>query len=106
MNAADLFILSSLREGNPTVVVEALGCGLPVIASEVGGIPEVLTSHELGYLCPPKDVECFAQKILEGLERPWDRKSILSYAQRYRWDVIATEYLDVFKRVTIKLNIS
>jgi len=106
MNAADLFILSSLREGNPTVVVEALGCGLPIIASKVGGIPEVLTSHELGYLCPPKDVECFAQKILEGLERPWDRKRILSYAQRYRWDVIATEYLDVFKKVTLKLNIS
>jgi len=106
MNAADLFILSSLREGNPTVVVEALGCGLPVIASDVGGIPEILTSHELGYLCPPKDEECLAQRILEGLSKGWDREIILSYARKYRWELLAAEYMEVFRRVITKYGIN
>jgi len=99
MNAADLLVLSSISEGCPVVVFEAMGVGLPIVATSVGGVPEVIVSDELGYLCQPRDVECLAQNIVEGFSREWDRERILQYARRYTWSSIAREYVEVFNRV-------
>ena len=49
-NAADLFCLASEREGWPNVLFESLACGTPVVATKVGGIPEILRSEKLGIL--------------------------------------------------------
>lgn len=69
--ASDLFVLPSLTEGMPTVLVEAGAAGVPVIATSVGGIPELL-NEKRGYLVPPEDATTLAKTIdvalNEGIE--------------------------------------
>ena len=100
MNAADIFILPSLSEGNPTVMFEALGVGLPFVGTTVGGVPEVITSEDYGLLCPPADPECLAQKILIALEKDWNREKIRKYAEQFTWEDITQRIL---KGVYLKL---
>ncbi len=99
MNAADIFVLPSLNEGNPTVMFEALGVGLPFVGTTVGGVPEIITSEDYGLLCPPADPECLAEKILIALEKDWDREKIIKYAQQFTWENIAKEILRVYEKV-------
>lgn len=99
MNAADIFVLPSLSEGNPTVMFEALGVGLPFVGTAVGGVPEIITSEDYGLLCPPADPKCLAEKILIALEKDWDRKKIREYAQQFTWDNIAKKTLKVYQKV-------
>lgn len=99
MNACDLFVLPSLNEGNPTVLVEALGCGKPFVGTRVGGVPEVISSDEYGLLVEPADPEDLAEKILAALDREWDREAILAYAERYTWENIAKEIMGVYEQV-------
>ena len=59
----DTFVLPSYTETLSRVVLEAQSSGTPVIATSVGGIPEIVTDGENGLLCPPKDAECLAEAI-------------------------------------------
>ena len=63
MNATDIFILPSLREGFPTVVLEAMSYGLPVIATDVGGTSELLINGETGFLIKPYDTDSLIKKL-------------------------------------------
>ncbi len=64
MQASDVLVLSSYREGFPTVVVEGMACGLPVVATSVGGIPEAVVHGETGLLSPTGDCRELASSIL------------------------------------------
>ena len=66
LQAADLFVLPSSTEGLSNSMLEAMSCGLPVLATTVGGAPDVIRHHENGYLIPPDDVESL-QRGLETL---------------------------------------
>ncbi|MEM1510586.1 MAG: glycosyltransferase family 4 protein [Thermofilaceae archaeon] len=99
MNACDLFILPSLSEGFPTVIPEAMACGKPVIASNVGGIPEVVSSSDVGILVPPKDAEALSQAILEGLHRKWNMSTILNHAAKYSWSTLIKRILLIYQKV-------
>ncbi|MCO6042253.1 glycosyltransferase [Thermococcus alcaliphilus] len=99
MNAADLFVLPSLNEGNPTVMFEALGVGLPFVGTTVGGVPEVITSEDYGLLCKPGDPQDLAEKILIALERNWDRDKIRKYAEQFTWENIAKRVVNVYEEV-------
>ena len=61
--AADLFVLPSWNEGTPNVLLEALACGRRAVATNVGGIPDVMTSPALGELVPPRDVTALAAAL-------------------------------------------
>ncbi len=100
MNAADLFVLPSLNEGNPTVMFEALGTGLPFVGTKVGGVPEIIYSEDYGLLCEPVNPKDLAEKILIGLEKDWDREKILEYAQRFTWKNIAKEIVSIYETLT------
>ena len=63
LNAADIFVLASLWEGFGVAVAEAMACGLPVVATSVGGIPEVVEDGKTGFLVEPKNSELLAEKI-------------------------------------------
>ncbi len=75
MNALDVLVCPSLAESFGMVVLEALACGTPVVASNVGGIPEIL-QHGGGILVPPKDPESIAREVSRLLENPDERRRI------------------------------
>jgi teichuronic acid biosynthesis glycosyltransferase TuaC len=89
MAAADVVCLPSYSEGCPNVVIEALACGRPVVASEVGGVPE-LVSADTGILVPPGRPEALAEALVKALECDWDPQAIAAL-QRRGWDRVAAE---------------
>ncbi|MCX6712199.1 MAG: glycosyltransferase family 4 protein [Candidatus Vogelbacteria bacterium] len=70
LKAFDIFTLTSRTEAFPYVFLEAGAAGVPIIASEVGGIPEVITDPELGILVPPGNVEEIKKSLLFMLKKP------------------------------------
>ena len=91
--AADLFVLPSEREGWPNVVTEALASGLRVVATPVGGIPEILGGRaaadvdpRLGALVAPGDAAALATAVGTLLARPADAAFVRAFAERYGWD--------------------
>lgn len=68
--AMDLLVLPSLTEGLPNVVLEAFACAKPVVASDVGGVPEVVENNVNGILLPPKRPDLLARAIQKCLESP------------------------------------
>src|SRR5205807_7679356 len=67
---ASLFVLPSLSEGISLTILEAMACGLPVVATKVGGNPEVIESGRTGLLVPPSDPASLAQGILHLVGNP------------------------------------
>ena len=91
MAAADLVTLPSYSEGHPNVLVEALACGRPVVATPVGGIPEVVDA-DCGVLVPVRDPAALAAGLADVLDRSWDESAL---ARRFSrdWDAVAEDTL-------------
>lgn len=103
MNAADFFVLPSLNEGNPTVMFEALGSGLPFIGTRVGGVPEIIISEDYGLLVEPGNSDDLAEKINIALSKEWNREKISRYAEQFTWERIAGQILEIYGEKLIKL---
>ena len=101
MNAADLFCLPSLSEGVPSVVLEAFSCGTPVVATRVGGIPEVLDDGKSGVLVAPADGVDLAEGIDKALSFDWDRKYISDRMAGFSWDTTASRIRECLERERI-----
>lgn len=97
MAASDLVTLPSYMEGCPNVVLEALACGRPVVATNVGGIPEIM-SDACGRLVAPRDSAALAQALNSVLNSRWDADSIASHWSR-SWNAVADELLDALQTV-------
>ena len=97
MTAADLVTLPSYMEGCPNVVLEALACGRPVVASQVGGIPEIM-SNDCGRLVPPRDAAALAAAIGSVLDQSWDAAAIAAHWSR-SWSTVTAELMTVFESV-------
>jgi glycosyltransferase involved in cell wall biosynthesis len=95
MAAADLVTLPSYMEGCPNVVLEALASGRPVVATNVGGIPEIM-SGGCGQLVPPRNSGALAHALASVLDRTWDAPTI-SLHQGRSWSMVAAELLDIFE---------
>jgi glycosyltransferase involved in cell wall biosynthesis len=95
MAAADLVTLPSYNEGCPNVVLEALACGRPVVATDVGGIPEIM-GDACGCLVPPRQPADLARALESVLDKTWDAEAISSYRNR-SWGAGAAELLEIFK---------
>jgi glycosyltransferase involved in cell wall biosynthesis len=99
--AADLLVLPSEREGWPNVVTEALASGLRVVASRVGGIPQIFGDREpgpaLGALVPPRDAAALATAVRSLLDVPADAESVRAFAVRYGWDEPVRTLVNVFQ---------
>jgi glycosyltransferase involved in cell wall biosynthesis len=95
MAAADLVTLPSYMEGCPNVVLEALASGRPVVATNVGGIPEIL-SEKCGRLVPSRDDGALAQALASVLDRTWDAKVISAHGSR-SWETVSAELQGIFE---------
>ncbi len=81
MHALDLFVLTSLNEGLGRVLLEAMACGVPVVASRVGGVAEIVLHREVGLLVPPGDTGRMVEAILEILN---DKKQAELFSRKGR----------------------
>ena len=84
-NAADLYVLASAREGSPNALLEALACGLPAVATRVGGAPDELEPTGFGYVMHERTPEAAAKSICEALTKQWDRKTIRQAMESRSW---------------------
>ena len=98
-NAADALVLASSREGWANVLLEAMACGTPVIASAVWGTPEVVASPEAGVLMPSLD----AEGVVRGSERLFQqlpaRTATRAYAEQFGWEPTTEGQLKLFRAI-------
>ena len=97
LNAADFFCLPSQREGCPVVIHEALACGLPVLSTTVGAIPDLIKDDRFGLLCEPDSVSAFTAIMKKAMLKTWDRDAISTYGRQFTWDKVAKQTVEVFK---------
>jgi glycosyltransferase involved in cell wall biosynthesis len=86
VRAADVLVLPSYREGLPNVVLEAFASGTPVVATKVGGIPEVVT-EQTGVLVEAKSEQDLTEGLLKALSRTWSESAIIAHAALFDWEV-------------------
>jgi N-acetyl-alpha-D-glucosaminyl L-malate synthase BshA len=107
LSAADVLLLPSEQESFGLAALEAMACEVPVIASRVGGIPEVVDDGETGFLSEVGDVEKMANdaaKLLADpeLRRTMGRRARESAVSRYRTDIVIPRYIEFYERVLAK----
>lgn len=100
MRNAHALCLPSLREGMPNVILEALASGLPVVASRVGGIPDVINATN-GVLAEPGSAGDLATALQYVFSREWDAQQIRSSVEHMSWTNAATVQIEIFKNVLV-----
>ncbi len=106
--SADLYVHATKADTFPFVVIEALSCGLPVVASNLGGIPEQVQNGKTGYLVEKGNPQAMAAQIVSLLENPKQRQVISKDAAEYAKGKLTEEkmvknYLDFYRQT---LNVS
>jgi teichuronic acid biosynthesis glycosyltransferase TuaC len=95
MAACDVLVLPSWNEGTPNVVLEALASGRRVVATSVGGTPDLLADQRLGELVPAKQPSQLADAIIRVLQQPYDPTLIATLGARGSWQASAQTLFDV-----------
>lgn len=98
-SAANIFCLASSREGWANVLMEALACGTPVVATNIWGTPEIVTHDALGILTD-RNAEDFAASIDKALSTDYDRQKLIDHVKTRTWDKVADEVLSCFEHIT------
>lgn len=106
LGLADLFLLPSDEESFGLAALEAMACEVPVVATDVGGLPEVVTHGVDGYLIPPRDVKAGAKFALEILTRPdrgrsMGRQARVNARRKYCSNDVIPQYEAYYNRVLI-----
>lgn len=99
LSAASVFCLPSRNEGTPNVIIEALACGRPVVASAVGGIPDLVRPSVNGSLVDPGDEHGLARGLAEALARSWDSGQIALTVAGYTWDALAERNAELLSEI-------
>ena len=96
LNACDVFVMSSLNEGLPISMLEALGLGKPFVGTNVGGIPEVINSEEYGILIEPGNENELYSAIASALRAEWDYEAISKYAKHFTVKSLTQKTLKIY----------
>jgi len=99
LSAADVFVLASRNEGWANVILEAMACGLPVVATDVGGNTEVLCGPEFGSIVPFGDDAALTAALDGALRSHWDRPALRAYAEANSWDSRVSAIKERFRQV-------
>jgi len=99
---ASLFVLPSHHEGLPTVLLEAMACGCPVLATRIGGIPYVIQDGENGRLISPGNVRELSQGIIHLLENcqlsiSLGRQAHKTVEERFSWETIGAQFVQLYR---------
>ena len=100
--AADLLVLASAREGWANVLLEAMACGTPVVATDVWGAREVVKTPAAGRLAQAGDVASIVGAVKEILNCPPDRDATRAYAEGFSWDETVDGMNEIFRALTDK----
>jgi glycosyltransferase involved in cell wall biosynthesis len=98
-NAADLLVLASSREGWANVLLEAMACGTPVVASNIWGNPEVVHASEAGIIArenTPRGISSAVRNLHANLPA---RASTRAYAEQFSWDATTEGQLALFRNL-------
>jgi glycosyltransferase involved in cell wall biosynthesis len=98
-SAVDALVLASSREGWANVLLEAMACGTPVVASAVWGTPEVVAAPEAGVLMPSLDAAGVAQGVRELFAAYPDHAATRRYAEGFNWDATTAGQLKLFRSI-------
>jgi len=104
LNISDISIMTSLNEGLPMVILESLAVGVPVVASKVGGIPEIIKNDENGYLVKRNGIDGFVEEILKfiknsKLKNKLGKNGINLIHKKYSEDVVISKYLELYEKI-------
>ncbi len=107
LEKTSVFVMASLREGLPVALVEALAMGLPVIGTNVGGIPEVITSGENGFVIPARDEKALAGSILDVFKDPGSlaamgRRSREKFNKVFSLDIMFNTLDELYRDLLVK----
>jgi teichuronic acid biosynthesis glycosyltransferase TuaC len=97
--AADLFCLATKTEGCPNVVLEALACGTPVVATNVGAIRELITDDENGIVVESNQMSDLGEIVGAALARKWDREQIAARMRARSWASCAEQLLQIYRTI-------
>lgn len=97
--AADALVLASSREGWPNVLLEAMACGTPAIATPAWGNPEVIAASSAGLLMKSRSAEGVADAVERLFASPPDRTATRAYAEQFGWDTTSEGQHRLFERI-------
>jgi glycosyltransferase involved in cell wall biosynthesis len=99
VSAADVSVLATRNEGWANVLLEAMACGVPVVATDVGGNAEVVCREDLGTIVPFDDHAALVRALGDALRRDWDRAVIRGYAEANDWNTRVPVLVSEFRRI-------
>ena len=101
IKAASLVVLPSYYEGVPNVLLESMACGKPVVATEVGGIPEIIVEGKTGLLCQPRDIESLKKSLEKCLSLSWDNEFIKQHARQFDWHENSLKFRSMIEKTLV-----
>ena len=99
MQKCDMFVLPSIYEGRPMTLIEAMGTGMPILASNVGGIPDMIENEKSGLLCEPtvEQVAAGLEKLISSEEdrKLYGQNAVIS-SEKFSADKMAKDYCEIY----------